>query len=427
MTDGEVTEYCVVDNHVYRIDRENKQFHDVTGQTESYMVQWLQYEKERAYYGMKVTDEAVEKVKGLIPDGYRLKWETDIAVCDLNHDGEDDYVASIYDPKYMTEDEFYYAAEDLWLFLSDGDGRYIKKQLVEDDLKCLKLQFVGDGVLMCENMFGMEKYGEPVRRDYFLYDDATENFYLDKVCQCELYSGILIEDRTTLESLRIDTYYRSGRSENISRGWAAGFYNVYPEDGREAEFDKDVIYRNADKEMEKKVNDKAFEMELAAAECLLREFDEDIRINSCLKYLNPHIYGGYIEGTVRKKEGYVQYYVPVIIDLESGEFLDITDLISKEELIGICQKGMNDKYRNELSEEETERGIRLIEDKYEDAFRVTSSGELIMTTEESWICLEITSWGVQVTGEDDAGGITFWLDKEYFIDTPLWHYMEPDF
>ena len=47
--------------------------------------------------------------------------------------------------------------------------------------------------------------------------------------------------------------------------------------------------------------------------------------------------------------------------------------------------------------------------------------------EESWICLEITSWGVQVTGEDDAGGITFWLDKEYFIDTPLWHYMEPDF
>ena len=111
------------------------------------MVQWLQWEKEKAYYGMKITDESVEKVKELIPDGYRLKWEKDIAVCDLNHDGEDDYVVSIYDPEYMTEEEFYYALEDLWLFLSDGGGGYVKKQLVEDDLKCYQLQFVGDGVL----------------------------------------------------------------------------------------------------------------------------------------------------------------------------------------------------------------------------------------------------------------------------------------
>lgn len=425
VTDGEIMEYCVVDNHVYRIDREKKQFHDVTGQAESYMVQWLQYEKEKAYYGMKVTDEAVEKVKELIPDGYRLKWETDIAVCDLNHDGEDDYVVSIYDPEYMTEEEFYYALEDLWLFLSDGNGGYTKKQLAEDDLKCYQLQFVGDGVLMCENIAGMGWYGRPLRRDYFLYDDATENFYLDKVCQCELFSGILIEDRTSLESLRIDTYWGRG-DEDISRGEKPIFYYyVYPEDGREVQFGSGVIYRNADKEMEKTVNDKVFEMELAAAESLLREFDEDIRINSCLKYLNPHVYSGYIEGTVRKKEGYVQYYVPAIIDLESGEFLDITGLISKEELIRICQKGMKDKYCNELSEEEMERGISLIEDKYEDAFRVTSSGEFILTTEDTWIYFEITSWGVWVTGEDDAGDIQFMLDKEYFIDTPLWKYMEP--
>ena len=431
VTNGEVTEYCVVDNHVYRIDREKEQFHDVTGQTESYMVQWLQYEKERAYYGMKVTDEAVEKVKELIPDGYRLKWETDmgIAVCDLNHDGEDDYVASIYDPKYMTTEEFYNAAEDLWLFLSDGDGRYIKKQLVEDDLKCLQLQFVGDGVLMCENMYGMEHYGNPVRRDYFLYDDATENFYLDKVRQCSLLwrRGVLIEYRTSLDSLRIDIYWGRGEMDISVSDWPGEDYYVYSEDGREVEFEKNVNYRNTDKEMEKTVNDKVFEMELAAAESLLREFDEDFRVKFCLKYLNPHVYGGYIEGYVWKKEGSIDYYVPVIIDLDSGEFLDITDLISKEELIGICQKGMKDAYRNERSEEEMERGIRLIEDKYEDASRVTSSGELIMTTEESWICLEITSWGRQVPGEDDAGGITFWLDKEYFIDTPLWHYMEPDF
>ncbi|MCM1387728.1 MAG: hypothetical protein NC231_10400 [Bacillus sp. (in: Bacteria)] len=429
-TDGEVTEYCVVDNHVYRIDREKEQFHDVTGQAESYMVQWLQCEKEKAYYGMKLTDEAVEKVKELIPDGYRLKWETgmSIAVCDLNHDGKDDYVASIYDPKCMTEEEFYYAAEDLWLFLSDGSGGYIKKQLVENDLKCIQLQFVGDGVLMCENIAGMGWYGQPLRRDYFLYDDATENFYLDKVRQCELEYGILIENRTTFKSLRIDDYWGRGDVEDISRGENPILpYDVYPEDGRKVEFDNMVIYRNADKEMEKTVNDKVFEMELAAAESLLRECDENIRIKFCLEYLNPHIYGGYIWGTVWKKEGAVDYYASVIIDLESGEFLDITDLISKEEFIKICRKGMKDRYRIELSKEEMERGISLIRDKYEDAFRVTSSGELILTPEESWICLEITSWGVQVTGKDDAGGIKFYLDKEYFIDTPLWKYMEPDF
>lgn len=423
-TYGEITEYCVVDNHVYRIDREKKQFHDVTGQTESYMAQWLQYEKEKAYYGMKATDEAVEKVKELMPDGYHLLMEPCMAVCDLNHDGENDYVA-------IMDEEPYHAHEALWLFLSDGGGGYTKKLLLEGWLECYQLDFVGDGVLMCWNMYGMD-FGKPMRREYFLYDDATENFYLDKVCQCEMGSGVLIEDRTTLESLRIDTYYKSGKSKNISSDWAAGsFYHVYHEE-RKVEFASDVIYRNADKEMEKTVNDKVFEIECAAAERLLPAYGKDIRIHSYLNYLNPHIYGGYIAGTVWKKDssvhlGSVHFYVPVIIDLESGEFLDITDFISKEKLIEICQKGMKNAYRNECSEEEIERGITLIQDKYEDAFRVTSSGELILTSEESWIYLEITNWGVQVTGKDDAGEITFWLDKEYFINTPLWHYMEPDF
>ena len=295
--DGDVPEYQLCEEVLSHWAASGSDDH------EAEWAEWLQYEKERAYYGMKVTDEAVEKVKELIPDGYRLKLETDIAVCDLNHDGEDDYVVSIYDPKYMTEDEFYYANEDLWLFLSDGNGRYIKKQLVEDDLKCLQLQFVGDGVLMCENMAGMEKYGDPVRRDYFLYDDATENFYLDKVRQCELRwrPGVLIEDRTSLDSLRVDTYWGRGEMDISVSDWPGEHYYVYSEDGREVEFEKNINYRNTDKEMEKTVNDKVFEMELAAAESLLREFDEDFRVKFCLKYLNPHVYGGYIEGYAGKE------------------------------------------------------------------------------------------------------------------------------
>ncbi|MCM1252651.1 MAG: hypothetical protein NC321_07500 [Clostridium sp.] len=426
MIDGEVTEYCVVDNHVYRIDREKEQFHDVTGQTESYMAQWLQSEKEKAYYGMKVTDEVMEKIKELIPDGYRLRMEPCIAVCDLNHDGEDDYVAVTMN---MEHEKFWHTTEALWLFLSDGVSGYTKKLLLEGWLECYQLDFVGDGVLMCWNMYGMDFEKPMRRRENFLYDEAAQEFYLDKVCQCELGSGVLIEDRTTLERIGIGSYYRSKKSDNISSDWASDSYHVYHEE-RKVEFDRAVIYRNADKEMGKTVNDKIFEIEVAIAERLL--FDKDIKINSSLNYLNPHIYGGCIAGSVWNNESSayldsLHFYLPVIIDLESGEFLDITDLLSKEEFIEICQKGMKDRYRIELSEEEMERGISLIQDRYEDAFRVTSSGELILTTEESWICLEITSWGVQVTGKDDAGGISFWLDKEYFIDTPLWHYMEPDF
>ena len=168
----------------------------------------------------------------------------------------------------------------------------------------------------------------------------------------------MIEDGTSLESLRIDTYCGSGRRMNISTNWVVGHYSVYPEDVVKLQFDSYSIYRNADKEMEKMINDKVFEIELAAAESLLREFDKNVRINSYLNYLNPHIYSGNIIGLVWEyDESSVDYYVPFIIDLDNGEFLDITDLITKEEFIGICQKGMKDAYRNERSEEETERGI----------------------------------------------------------------------
>ena len=424
--EGEVTEYCVIDNHVYRIDREKEQFHDVTGQTESCMAQWLQREKEKAYYGMQITSETVEKVNELIPDGYRLKSETNVAVCDLNHDGKNDYVVSIYDPVTMSEDEYYDAAEDMWMFLSGENGEYIKKRLVKDRLYCYDLRFVADGVLVCENLLEVDNYGYPMQKDYFFYDDAMEEFYIDRVCQCERNSSVLIEDRTTLENLTIDTYYSSGTRENISNGWAAiSSYNVYTEEGRKVEFNSDVIYRNADKEMEKTVNDTIFELELAVAESLLREGDEDIRITASLNYLNPHIYAGCIEGTVWKKDGYAEYNIPIMIDLESGELLDITDLISKEDFIMICKKGMKDRYRNELSEEDRERGISLLEKEYESALRVTSAGELILTTEDTWIYFGITSWGVWIVGKDDAGELEFMLDKEYFTDTPLWHYMEP--
>lgn len=428
-SEGETKEYCVIDNHIYRIDREKEQFYDVTGQTESYMAEWLQWEKERACYGMQVAPETVENVKELIPDGYCLKNETDVAVCDLNHDGEEDYVVSIYDPVTMSKEEYYDAAEDMWMFLSNGNGEYTKKILVENRLYCYDLRFVADGILMCENLLGMDSYGRPVRRDYFLYDDETEEFYIDKVCQCERYSGVLIEDKSTLKRLTVDEYYHSGIREDISSVWkAVPFYDVDSGKGRKVEFDSDVTYRNADKETEKSINDKIFEVELVTAEKLLRESDDDIRIKSCLNYLNPHIYVGSIEGTISKKSNDNVYYtIPVMIDLKSGGFLDITDLISKEDFIGICQKGIKDRYRNELSQEDRERAINLVEKEYENALRIMSSGELMLMMRDTWICFEISSWGVQITGKDDTGDIRFILDKEYFIDTPLWYYMRPDF
>lgn len=423
---GETIEYCVMDGHIYQIDREQEQFLDMAGQVPEYMAKWLKREKERVYYAMKVTSEAVEKAKALLPAGYSLQDEGGIAVCDLNHDGMDDYVVSALCSADSSSETMYMQPEDLFLFLSDGDGDYKEKTLVNGRICCYRLEFVADGMLLCENIMEIYNYGDPLKIDYFFFDAEKEDFYIDKVYQCKRGMKVLMEEKQSIGDFPVGEYY-GGMEHEAGSGWEpVPSETIHFANGKDVVLEDDVIYRNANEEIAKKVNDSAYEVKAAIADRLMKEFEEDITIRSDVNYLGSSVYSGYMVGTVWESSGSIDFHVPLIMDLNSGEVLDITELMAKTDMVKVCQKGMKDKYRNELSGEEAERGIRLIETEYERAIRVTQSKELILAEENNWVYFEVIACGLRVVGEDDAGPVQFVLDKEYFIDTPLWQYMEPN-
>lgn len=428
--EGEITEYCAVDNRIFRIDREEKLLFDVTDQLDVYMVRWLECEAERVFYEMKVTPEAVEKVTELLPDGYCLKGDNYVAVCDLNHDGMEDYVAIVCHEPVAYEGYYITSAGDMWLFLSNGIGGYERKTLVKGLNNCL-VKFVADGVLMCRNETGFEFF-QTIPWDYFVYDRGDKDFYIGEAWQCK-ESTVLMESRETIGEIAIGDYYRQGFNDHGLKNNAimntGRWYMTSLEDGGNIWFHDHAWYKSVDREIEQFVNDEMFRIENILAEGLRLHFDEinSIIIHMDISYLSPRIFSGYISGDVKSETEQFGSCMSVMIDTESGEMLDIIEMISKEEMLRICRLGMKDEWRNVLPEEDAERVLRLIEEEYEDACRVTSSGEVLLSVKERRICFSITDWGVWVWGNDEDGVVNAMMDKEYFFHTPLWYYMEPDY
>lgn len=426
--EGEIKEYCIIDHKVYQIDREGQRLLDVTGQLDIYMVKWLEYEAERVSYRMKVTTEAAERVEELLPDGYSLKGDNYVAVCDLNHDGTEDYVA-IAGYETVAYEGYTFTAGDMWMFLSDGVGGYDRKILAAGLYHC-SMEFVADGVLMCENWVERGNYGpEPWETDYFVYDRGDEDFYISKAQQCN-ESAVLMESRETIGEIAIGDYYRYGLNYNgLSSSWEIREYRIFLEEGNYISFADSACYKNVDQEKERFVNDEIFRIENIVSEGLRSYFNEMdyIMIGTDIRYLSPRIFSGCIRGDVKLEEEHFPYNMPIIMDVENGEILDITEMISKEEMLRICHLGMKDLFRNVLAGEDAVRVLRLIEEEYENACRVTSSGEVLMSMNERRISFFVTAWGVQMLGIDAEGTISVRLDKEDFYDTPLWYYMEPDY
>lgn len=426
--EGEIKEYCIVDHTVFQIDREGKRLLDVTGQLDIYMVKWLEYEAERVSYGMKVTPEAAERVGELLPDGYSLKGEDYVAVCDLNHDGTEDYVA-IAGYETVAYEGYTFTSGDMWMFLSDGTGGYNRKLMVTGLYNC-SLTFIADGVLMCQNRAGLESYGpSPWKTDYFVYDRGDEDFYISQAWQCK-ESSVLMESRETIGEIVIGDYYRYGLNYNgLSSSWDIRKYRTFLEEGNDISFTDNACYKDVDQEKERFVNDEIFRLENILSEGLKFYFSEMdyIMISTDIKYLSPRIFSGGIRGDVKLEAEHIPYYLPIIMDVENGEILDITEIISKEEMLRICRLGMKDRWRNALPEEEAERVLSLIEEEYENACRVTSSGEVLLSMNERRISFFVTAWGIQMWGNDGDGEINVRLDKAYFFDTSLWHYMKPEF
>lgn len=79
-------------------------------------------------------------------------------------------------------------------------------------------------------------------------------------------------------------------------------------------------------------------------------------------------------------------------------------------------------YRNKLSQNDVEIYVRYIEEAYDKK-----------SEEKVNVYFKITSCGVCIICVDESGNdgevkrLSAMLDKEFFINTCLWNYIEPDF
>lgn len=422
-------EYYGIDGKIYRIDREKKEMTDVTEDTQAYMAKWLEWEAQRVSYSRKVTPETERDVKQLIEELISEKHilKGSIAVCDLNQDGKEDYIAVIYNPDNVWEGPNYYIdrEESMWMFQSDGKGGYCKKLLLEGNLSCSNLEFLSLGKLRCINYFSHNRQ-DSWKIEYFLYDKEMQEFYLEKSLETD-FRTIFIKGRETIGTYTIGEYYTEG--ERSTENWVRNRnYDIKLEDGRNVYFRYESIYQNQDSVKTKSINQEIVKMENIFTEDILLDQEDNkdsIYIGNNVTFQNDNICSGRIYG--------LRYTTCFNIETETGICLDIKELVPKEKMLKICRKGMKDEYRNQVSAEEEKRLLHLIDIGYESSNSLTPVSNYYLSEEYANIAFQITAWGVYVycaegTNEYEKRKTTgVMLDKEYFIDTLLWNYMKPDF
>ncbi len=404
---GAWEEYCVADGHVYRLDLENRRLLDVTEGIESCMAQWLTWEAERAVCGMQTEPMDVEMIRSMLPEEYRMSDRERITGCDLNHDGTTDYVVSVYRPEEAQYDEYRRLLGDqLWLYLSDGAG-YRKKVLEEGDIQCAQLEFVSEGTLACVDRTGFERYGvSPWRMEYFMYDEAAEDFYLARV-----YLGkgetMLCQRQNSLERVNLHTYYH-GYDSKINQSLKDKSYEIKLEDGRRVRVIGGITYSNRDKEKEKAIQDQITRLEYLAVEDIAKNGKKDekyVNVRVVPEYLNERILSGVV--------GRIWFN----IDIESGKLLRIQELVPFAEMAEICRRGMKSKSGEALDNRTKEKYLQAMEEEYEKINSLQPCGEKVS------LKMIVNAWGMYIA----CDGRGFRVDKEYFADTPLWNYMKPAF
>lgn len=423
MTYEQGKEYYVADEQIFEVDRENGRMSDVSDRIDAYMVGWLRQCARRVCCRLKVTPEVIACAKELLPGDYTLSSDSEVAVSDVNQDGWDDYVVLA---KHTRIDDAGnpYQAQDMWLFISDGTGGYDRKLL--ERWHSGSIEFMSDNVFRCWRYIGedVESY------QYFSYDSEQNDFFLDRMTQCERGdSYVLFEGRETMGEVLIEDFFRDAW-DYASR--VREYYNhVVSHENYEIIYRRSINYKNTNTEIEDLVRDEiSMLQEVAVKSTDINASDvERLKIVTCVDYITPRVISGHVNWRVYRTDSGNDYYtyVSILLDTEHGERLDITELIKEEELLEICRRAAKDERRRELAKEEKERGIELIQELYEDAGRVTATGQIVTGTDGKYLWIELTAWGLHVSGRDEEGTVDLWLDKENFYNTPLWYYMEPTF
>lgn len=345
-------EYIEMDGSLYRIDREHKALFPInvtehtlpsgTPALAEYVYQsWLYKQKELCQNLLYKRMVSVEEIEAVLPNGYMLPW-SDYAVNDIDGDGILDILAVIcpvledYDTQnsYYTEDspyrkvpEYYY--QELWLFAGQPDGSFLGTCLLDAD------SMVWDDTYTMTNITG---FTGGFFMEYFVGRSPFETILLEFVCDNgewklvrqygnNSYSTPQGFYAYTEDILAAEELYQVSVKDYVNEEYAAFLW----EHGYD---DYGSLFRLPDADLVKRINealrgemDKLFGAMEALDEC------HDVLLQNNFIFLNSRVAVVEFKFVDETPEGVsVNRFLPVSIDLQTGEIIDFRDYITAEEL-----------------------------------------------------------------------------------------------
>lgn len=350
---GLIREYIEMSGSLYRIDREQKALFPVrapertlpsgTPALADYVYRnWLYKQKELCQNLLYKIAVSVEDVEAVLPDGYMLRWSNDYTVSDLNGDGILDILALIcpvleqYDTKnsYYAEDspyrkvpEYYYL--ELWWFAGQPDGSFLGECLMDSD------SLVWDDTFTLTSITGfpggcfMEYFVGRAPFETVLFKFAYDSGEWKLVGQYgnDGYSTPAGFYAYTEDILAAEELYKVSVKDYVNEQYAALLSGSgYTDYGSLFQLPDEALVQRINEALRGEM-DKLFGAMEALDEC------HDVLLQNDFIFLNGRVAVLEFKFMDSTTDGVsVDRYLPVSIDLATGEIIDFRDYITAEEL-----------------------------------------------------------------------------------------------
>lgn len=445
---GNKKEFWVIEEKVYEIDRENKRFMDVTEEMGGLIASFFAQQPERIACNVVGNEAVLEEVEKWKPEGYSLLYDWHmIAVSDLNKDGANDYVAALYpddfevvrryedDSPYEMRPEYY--AASFWLLLSKENKEYEQIQLtrtieyrLSDALTLTELGFVKENRIQLEYFVGHSPWYNAVIQ--FDYNPEEKDFYVYRSYFRE-DGKLLIGDKPNYGDASVDAYFSVPLPYSETR-WESEDDIVLADNAVLSYYSGGFQYGCKNMLEEHRMNSLIWDKEYELAQALQKKYENmELSFDICADgvFYNENIISGRVELDGKATLGNAGYEIdrfiyPIMIDKNGGEYVYVTECIDKEAFLQIFRNYMSEeRNRNELDTDELEYLENAIMNHWENA----DSIEHYINNPEEILCLQIVPEGIRITvraEEEKWRNDHFVIDRECFLGTELWKYLQPE-
>lgn len=344
-------EYMEINGSLYRIDREHKALFLVnlpdktlpsgTPALADYIyVSWLSGQKELSQNLLYKLAVSVTGIEEILPDGYML-FDSEYTANDMDGDGIMDILAVVcpvlehYDNRssfvedspYRKVPEYYY--QELWLFTGQPDGSFSGECLLDTDSLIWDDTFALTDVSGFAGGFSLEYFvgRSPWQTILLEYRYDGGEWKLVKRYENDRYSRPEGFCAYSEEILAAEALYEVSVSAYVNEEYAA-FLSEFGYNSYEFRFqlpDEALVQRI--NEVLRGEMDRLFGAVEALDEC------HDVLLHDNLIFLNSRIAVLEVEFRDETTEDVsVNRYLPVSIDLQTGEIIDFRDYITDKEL-----------------------------------------------------------------------------------------------